>query len=126
MNALLLFSIEPNGSIAYLLVISLIINIAIHRVWSRMKKPLHMFNNHSLNGSGVVHLFFSTIQMVIVAIVLISAGISILHIISLSITLVFGLLIFYGSYQMNSRIDPLDFFAGALVVIVSSLRIIGA
>ena len=129
-NLFFLFSVKISAIILYLFLISLLVNLYTHLQWGKENKinqlSYHFFLDKAdkLNGAGIVHLVFSTMQMsIILATFILKPTFPFIYF-EMFLIFIFGIFAVYGSYKIHSRIKAMDFLAALIIFILIALKII--
>ena len=86
---------------------------------------MHFYYERSikLNGSGFVHLLFSTIVMFFSLFWLFSTNFNTTFLISGMFLVVFGSSMYYGSYKINNGFNLIDFIYVTAIVLVVVIKL---
>lgn len=129
-NLFFLFSVKLSFLFVYLLLISFFVNVYTHLKWGKDNKinklSYHFFldNTDKLNGSGIIHFIFSTIEMAIIAsIFLLQSAYPFIYF-EMFFVAIFAIFIPYGAHRINSRITRLDVFASSSIFVMIFLKIL--
>ena len=124
-NGLFLFSVKISSLLIYLAIASVIINLYTHYVWSKNHPKnnagMHLFfkGTSRINGSGIIHIIFSIIEMTLIASVFFLEPIRPFIYPELLFVFIFGMLASYGAYRINNRITELDAIAALAIFLLT-------
>ena len=129
-NFLLVFAVSINlKSLLILILISVVLNIAAHFYWikvhGREKKEVYMFDykTKKTHFSGYVHIVFSIIEAVLIALFLFSPALSYLYSIGIILLVAFFISTIIHSKFSHGKINPVDLFFSALVLGFIAFRV---
>ena len=130
-NLLFLYSIKINNAFYYLLLISIIFNIALHVFWGKIinQTNSHLFSKKTkkINLMGIFHLIFQILEFCIIISILFFTPISSLILLELFFVLIYSLGILVASYKKYKgfhKVNILDFLGGVFITLIVVIKFI--
>ena len=114
-NFLFIYSVQISNKLWLIFLFSFVINLITHYFWG-CKNRIEQLNGHffhsktsKLNKSGIIHLFFSAIEMTIVISILLLTPVFPIIFLELLFVFIFAGLIIFGCYKTHSKINNFVF-----------------
>jgi len=124
-NGLFLFSVQISSLIIYFAIISLFINLYTHYAWGKHHPEnnagMHLYSSGTthINGSGMIHFFFSAIEMTLLFSVFFLEPIKPFIYLELIFVFIFGTFASYGAYKINNGVTKMDAAAALTIFLLS-------